>query len=163
MADASCAGMNHVGLTVGDIDAAVQFYTDVFGLRLLDGPMLCDVTTSGAARRRDVFGERWGAMRLAHLLTANSCGLELFQFLAPEGSKPGDNFEYWRFGAHHIAFTVDNFDAALSRIRDHGGRTRTDVYDIHGGTYICYCEDPWGNVLEIVGRSYADLSAATTH
>jgi predicted enzyme related to lactoylglutathione lyase len=163
MADISRASMNHVGLTVGDIDAAVRWYARVFGLRLLDGPMLCDRTTSGAERRRDVFGERWGGMKLAHMLTANDCGLELFQFLEPEAVKPGENFEYWRYGAHHIAFTVDDFDAALGRIRDHGGRTRTEVYDVHGETFVCYCEDPWGNVLEVVSRRYAELSAATTY
>jgi catechol 2,3-dioxygenase-like lactoylglutathione lyase family enzyme len=166
MADArtgmNAAGMNHVGLTVGDIDAAVRWYTDVFGLRLLDGPMLCDTTTPGADRRREVFGEQWGAMKLAHMLTANSCGVELFQFIEPQAGPPEQNFEYWRFGPHHIAFTVDDFDAALRRICDHGGRARTKVYDVHGETFICYCEDPWGNVLEIVSRSYAELSTATT-
>jgi len=162
MTEARSAGMNHIGLTVGDIDAAVQWYAKVFGLRLLDGPMVCDTTTSGADRRRDVFGERWRGMKLAHMLTANGCGVELFQFLEPEARKPGESFAYWRFGVHHIAFTVDDFDAALGRICDNGGRARTSVYDVHGQTFICYCEDPWGNVLEIVSRSYAELSAATT-
>ena len=102
-------------------------------------------------------------MKLAHMLTANSCGLEFFQFLEPQSSKPGENFEYWRFGAHHIAFTVDDFDSTLSRILDGGGRARTEIYDVHDDTLVCYCEDPWGNVLEIVSRPYAALSAATPY
>jgi predicted enzyme related to lactoylglutathione lyase len=47
-------------------------------------------------------------------------------------------------------------------ISDSGGRARTEVYDVHGGIFICYCEDPWGNVIELVSRPYAELSAATT-
>ena len=66
------AGMNHVGLTVGDIDEAVDWYAKVFGLELLDGPMHCDTTTTGAGRRREVFGDQWGGMKLAHMLTSNS-------------------------------------------------------------------------------------------
>jgi len=50
--------MNHVGLTVGDIDEAVDWYAKVFGLELLDGPMHCDTTTTGAGRRREVFGDQ---------------------------------------------------------------------------------------------------------
>jgi hypothetical protein len=34
---------------------------------------------------------------------------------------------------------------------------------VHGETFVCYCEDPWGNVLEVVSRRYAELSAATTY
>lgn len=156
------AGMNHVGLTVGDIDEAVGWYSEVFGLKLLDGPMHCDTTTTGAERRRDVFGGQWGGMRLAHMLTSNSCGVELFQFLEPEGRRPGEAFDYWNFGAHHIAFTVDDFEGTLNMISDRGGRARSDVYDVHGETFVCYCEDPWGNVIEIVSKPYDELSTATT-
>jgi predicted enzyme related to lactoylglutathione lyase len=156
------AGVNHVGLTVGDIDRAVSWYSAVFGLRLLDGPMLCDTTTPGAARRDDVFGHRWGAMKLAHMQTDNACGIELFQFIQPEGVPRKDNFEYWTFGAHHVAFTVSDVYESLRVITENGGRARTSVYDVHGGSYVCYCEDPWGNVIEIVSKSYGELSEATT-
>jgi catechol 2,3-dioxygenase-like lactoylglutathione lyase family enzyme len=156
------AGMNHVGLTVGDIDEAVDWYARVFGLELLDGPMHCDTTTTGAGRRREVFGDQWGGMKLAHMLTSNLCGVELFQFIEPAARRPENSFEFWNFGAHHIAFTVEDFEGTLKMISDSGGRARTEVYDVHGGIFICYCEDPWGNVIEIVSRPYAELSAATT-
>jgi len=156
------AGMNHVGVCVGDIDAAVAWYTEVLGLLLLDGPMDCDTTTAGASRRKEVFGERWASMRLAHLLTANSCGLELFQFIEPRAFRPSENFEYEKFGPNHLAFTVADFDAAHARIIASGGRARTAVHDVNDNTLICYCEDPWGNVIEIVSRPYAELSVATT-
>jgi hypothetical protein len=50
----------------------------------------------------------------------------------------------------------------LRRLLDAGGRQRTAVYDVHGGALICYCEDPWGNVVEIVSTTYRDLATATT-
>jgi catechol 2,3-dioxygenase-like lactoylglutathione lyase family enzyme len=153
--------MNHVGVTVTDIDKAVDWYVKVFRLELLEGPMLCDLGTVGAARRRDVFGPRWGAMKLAHLLTANGAGLELFQFVDPPVESLPDNFTYWRAGPHHIALTVDDFNTVLQRLKDHGGRQRSGVFDVHGGAFICYCEDPWGNVVEIVSKSYRELSTAT--
>ena len=62
---------------------------------------------------------------------------------------------------HHIALTVADFDAALRRVVDNGGKQRSAVYDVHGGAFVCYCEDPWGNIVEIVSKSYRELSAAT--
>jgi len=156
------AGMNHVGLTVGDIDKAIRWYQDTFGLILLVGPLHCDTATAGAARRNEVFGSQWAGMKLAHMLTDNGCGLELFEFVIPKGEPPGNNFQYWKYGASHIAFTVDDFDRTLEMITSTGGRARTQVHDVHGGIFICYCEDPWGNVIEIVSGPYGRLSAATT-
>jgi catechol 2,3-dioxygenase-like lactoylglutathione lyase family enzyme len=156
------ADINHVGITVGDIDKAVDFYLTVFGLELLAGPMHCDTSTAGAQRRADVFGARWGAMKLAHLSTGNGGGIELFQFVLPPVESPTENFAYWRIGPHHVAFTVTDFNDTLRRLLDEGGKQRTAVYDVHGGANICYCEDPWGNVVEIVSKSYRDLSEATT-
>lgn len=153
--------INHVGITVGDIDTAIGWYGDVFGLELLDGPLLCDTTTVGAARRAEVFGPRWRGMKLAHMITANGGGVELFQFIEPEVVVPDEKFAYWQVGPHHLALTVDDFAAVLSRIVETGGVQRTAVYDVHGGSLVCYCEDPWGNVVEIVSTGYRDLSAAT--
>lgn len=153
--------INHVGVTVPDLDKAIGWYVAVLGLELLDGPLYCDRTTAGADRRQDVFGARWNGMKLAHLVADNGAGFELFQFLEPSVVVPEDNFVYDRIGPHHVAFTVDDFDAALQRLLDQGGRQRTGIYDVHGGARICYCEDPWRNVVELVSTSYRTLSAAT--
>jgi predicted enzyme related to lactoylglutathione lyase len=50
----------------------------------------------------------------------------------------------------------------VERIVAAGGKQRTAIYDVHGGAYICYCEDPWGNVVEVVSVRYRTLSTATT-
>lgn len=153
--------INHVGVTVPDLEKAVDWYVSVFDLELLDGPMHCDLTTAGASRRVDVFGPAWKAMKLAHLVASNGAGFELFQFLDPEVVSGEDNFTYTSVGPHHVAFTVDDFQGTLALLNDSGGRQRTQVYDVHGGALIVYCEDPWGNVVELVSTSYRQLSSAT--
>jgi catechol 2,3-dioxygenase-like lactoylglutathione lyase family enzyme len=153
--------LNHVGVTVPDIRAAIDWYVDVLGLELLVGPLHCDLTTRGGDRRANVFGDRWGGMKLAHLVTSNGAGLELFEFIEPKVVPPGENFHYSEIGPHHLAFTVDDFDAVLAAILERGGKQRSQVFDVNDGEYICYCEDPWGNIIEIVARSYRDLAAAT--
>jgi catechol 2,3-dioxygenase-like lactoylglutathione lyase family enzyme len=128
-----------------------------FGLRLLGEPLHCDLNTAGAARRLDVFGKQWGGMKLAHLESDNGGGIELFEFLEPPVEQPAETFPYWMLGPHHIALTVSDFDATLERLLSTGGKQRSEVHDVHAGARICYCEDPWGNVVEIVSTTYAGL------
>lgn len=152
-------GFNHAGITVPDIEAAADWYIRVFELRLLGGPIDCSLTTEGADRRLDVFGPQWSAMRLVHLEGENGGGVELFEFVAP-GVEPVDEpFAYWRVGPHHIALTVSDFDATLARLLEHGGTQRSAVHQVHENARVCYCADPWGNVVEIVSTTYAGLVA----
>src|ERR1700677_846974 len=51
--------LNHIGLTVGDLDKAIDFYTTVFGLTLLVGAETATRETAGADRRAEGVGERW--------------------------------------------------------------------------------------------------------
>lgn len=146
--------VNHVGITVGDIDAAVKFYTSVFDLEVLVPPHTCTRQTAFADRRRDVFGAQWGGMRLAHLATPDGTGFELFEFLDPPTVPPETEFDYWRMGISHICLTVDDFDATLAKLVAAGGRRRSEVHEVAPGTKICYCADPWGVVIELCSASY---------
>lgn len=153
--------MNHVGVTVPDIETAIEWYVTALGLELLAGPLRCDLTTRGADRRTNVFGQRWRGMKLAHLVTKNGAGLELFEFIDPVVVTPDETFPYNQVGPHHLAFTVDDFDATLRAILENGGVQRSKVFDVNDGELICYCQDPWGNVVEIVSKDYVDLATAT--
>ena len=146
--------INHIGLTVGDMDAAVTFYTSVFGLEVLVAPGTHTVDTYAGERRRDVFGTRWGGMKLAHLATPSGAGLELFEFIEPATILPEDGFVYWRTGVSHICFTVADIDDTISRLVKAGGRRRSEIHTVRPGTKVCYCEDPWGSVVEVSSGTY---------
>ena len=147
---------NHVGVTVPDLDAAMRWYVAVFGLRLIEGPDSASLSTPGGSRRADVFGPAWKEMRIAHLVTEEEAGIELFQFTDPPVEKPPDNFAYWRIGVFHIALTVGDVDGTAAEIARTGGKRRTDTHTVRPGCVVCYCEDPWGNVLELSSRSYIE-------
>jgi catechol 2,3-dioxygenase-like lactoylglutathione lyase family enzyme len=146
--------VNHIGITVPDLDAAASWYCTTFGLRLVEGPEDASLRTPGASRRLDVFGDRWGAMRVVHLLADNGAGIELFEFLDPPYEPVEDTFAYWRAGVSHIAFTVDDIDRVSDEIVRTGGRTRSEVHHLHGHCRVRYCEDPWGTVVELSTGSY---------
>jgi predicted enzyme related to lactoylglutathione lyase len=149
--------INHVGITVADIDAAVHFYTHAFDLSVLVDPVDASTETDGAERRFDVFGAEWGHMKLAHLANAEGVGFELFQFVQPPVRVREEGFDYWNSGVSHIALTVDDIEQTIERITQLGGRTLSGIHKLPSGTRICYCADPWGTAIELVTTPYRDL------
>ncbi len=146
--------VNHIGITVPDLDAAGAWYRSVFGLRLIEGPEDASTRTPGADRRRDVLGDGWGAMRVVHLRADNGTGIELFEFIDPPYEAATETFPYWRAGFSHLAFTVDGIDRVSAEIVRTGGRTRSQIHHLHGRCRVRYCEDPWGTVLGLSTGSY---------
>ncbi|MET7992167.1 VOC family protein [Amycolatopsis sp. NPDC005232] len=154
--------VNHIGVTVGDLDEAIEFYSAVFELRILVGAETATRETAGADRRREVFGERWREMRIAHLADDNDTGVELFQFIDPEMTAPQEHFDYWRIGFSHLAFTTPDLDSTLATLEAHGGSVRTGIHEVEPGRRISYCKDPWGNPIELSSAPYPAVHPPAT-
>ena len=137
--------LTHVGVTVPDLDRAVRWYADVLGLELL-GPLV-EVHAGeghGGAVAADVFGPGFDRFRQAHLASANGVAVELFEFAEP----PSD----WRAGIFHVCFAVGDVDGIARRV----GRRTSRVWQLFPGEPFrtCYCEDPFGNRIELYSHSH---------
>ena len=150
--------VNHIGLTVPNIFAAIDWYRDVMGFTHIMGPRVLEATSQATHETPSIFGPRFQKAYQAHLLAGNGVGLELFQFIEPAVERRADNFEYWKIGVFHICVTDPNIEALARRIVETGGRQRVPVLEfIPGRPYkLVYCEDPWGNVIEVFSHSYAE-------
>jgi len=155
----SALAINHVGMTVPDIDAAIDWYGAVMGFRLIFRRTL--EYRPEVPEVREIFGERMKRALQAHLVSANGVGLELFQFLDPPVTPPSDAFAWHVTGIFHLCVTDPNIDGLVTRIVDHGGRQRTKVWQfLPDRPYkLCYCEDPFGNIIEVFSHSYAETFA----
>ena len=73
---------SHIGITVPDIDKAVEFYQNVMGWYLLIPPTTVREENKSAVGKMliDVFGNGWDEFEIAHLSTSDSVGVELFSF-----------------------------------------------------------------------------------
>ncbi len=153
--------LNHIGMTVPDIEAAIAWYGEVLGFRLIMGPRRLEANLSGTEESAHVLGPRFRKALQAHLVTANGVGLELFQFLDPPTEAPDDNLEYWKRGFWHLCFTDPDIEGLAARIAATGGKMRTEVWAFVPGTdrKLCYCEDPFGNVIELFSHSYEQTFA----
>jgi catechol 2,3-dioxygenase-like lactoylglutathione lyase family enzyme len=162
---------NHVAVSVTDIDYAIRWYKDVIQMTLLVEPtvittyekeqMEYDPHLAIVARR--VFGPRLGKFKICHMSSANGVGIELFQFIEPAAERRAEenNFEYWKTGYFHIALTEPNIEELADKIAANGGKRRTDVMELvpGSGKKFCFCEDPFGNIIEIYSHSYEQFWA----
>jgi catechol 2,3-dioxygenase-like lactoylglutathione lyase family enzyme len=135
----------HVGVTVADLDRAVRWYGDVLGLEPI-APVV-EVRAGdghGGAVAADVFGPGFDRFRQAHVAGANGVAMELFEFEAP----PDD----WRAGIFHVCFAVGDVEAVAARV----GRRTSRVWELFPGEpyRTCYCEDPFGNPIELYSHSH---------
>lgn len=155
--------MNHVAISVTDIQKAKVWYRDVMEMTILAEPFEISVVLNKKDQGshlsnivKEIFGQKLQKFLICHLISSNGVGIELFQFIEPRAKKRKDTFEYWKTGFFHIALTEPEIDALAQKIASSGGRMRTIVMEIspRSGKKICFCEDPFGNIIEIYSHSY---------
>ena len=147
----------HVGITVPDLEAAIEWYCKVLGMEKIKEPGELALGLNGPIDDLcvDIFGEQFGAVRVAHLASANGVTVELFEFVQPSYEKPVDSFAYWRGGIFHFAVVASDVEHLVDVIVENGGKQRSKIgYLIEGKDLrAVYCEDPWGTVIEVISHS----------
>ncbi|WP_083403879.1 VOC family protein [Curtobacterium sp. MCBA15_001] len=162
IAEPAVRGIDHVGLTVPDIDQATDFFVLGLGAVVLYDRFL----KSEPLRRTPDVQQRLGiphtmaqgALRM--LALPNGPGLELFEYHGRgqrAAARPSD------LGWQHVAFYVDDLDESLDRVEAAGGYRYADPRDLGGnesglGNRFVYVGMPWGSTLELI--SYPTLQEA---
>src|SRR6266567_46908 len=148
-------GVEHIRLTVPDLDKATEFFVQVLG---------CEVVyTMGPF----IYEENWFELKpeflsqttrtIRALSCRNGAHIELFEFATPDQQKQMPrNIDY---GGHHVAFYVDDMDAAIAYLKDKGVKLFGEKKYGRGpeagkdSTFIHFSA-PWGLIFELV--SYPD-------
>ncbi|MFC4357005.1 VOC family protein [Halobium salinum] len=143
----------HVGVTVPDIDAALEWYEDVLDFERLLGPMPVDSDDDSQMARlcRDVLGE-FDTVRIAHTASGNGAGVEFFEFEETVEHDPDPH----EAGFFHLCVVDPDIEALAAEIEDAGGEHHTDVWRLFPDQEyrMTYCKDPWGNLVEIYTHGY---------
>ena len=151
---------NHIGVGVPDLNKAVKWYHEVLGFNIVTEPMEASADNSHLDMiLKDIFGVSFKKLRLAHMSFANQVGFEVFEFVDPKEEQRENNFEYWKTGFFHIGITNPNIEELAKRIAEKGGKQRSKIWEIFPGKpyKAVYCEDPFGNIIEIYTHSYEQI------
>ena len=145
-------GMNHIGLTVPDLNEAVTFFTNVLGCQKATsfGPFADDKGTF----MQDLLDVDPRAV--INEIVLMRCGfgsnIELFDYDAPDQKtvQPRNS----DIGGHHIAFYVDDINAAADYLKSKGIRTLMGPLPVNegpaAGQAIIYFFAPWGLQFEAI-------------
>ncbi|KAL0935103.1 uncharacterized protein CTRU02_209694 [Colletotrichum truncatum] len=153
--------INHVAVSVGDIEAVTMWYSQVLGFQII-GNRIFHIKRSEnpEAAIFAIYGEALREVKLAYMTTGNSVGFEVFQFLDPAFKANDVDFEYNRGGFFHICVTDPHPDALADKVVQYGGSRQGVTVKVAGGGAACvYVKDPWGNVIEILDTSFDRMAA----
>ncbi|HLS72894.1 MAG TPA: VOC family protein [Actinomycetaceae bacterium] len=151
-------GTEHIGFTVPDLDEAERFFVDVIGCERIYslGPFQHD--DDWMAERLNVH-PRAVMRELRFFRCKTGPNFEIFQYETPEPQAPQPRNS--DIGGHHLAFYVDDLDAAVEYLRGHGvrilGEPTASSSHSEGQRWV-YFLTPWGMQLELVsfpnGKAY---------
>ncbi|PTN11141.1 VOC family protein [Nitrosomonas aestuarii] len=134
---------SHIGISVSDVEKAVDFYSKVMGWYLIMKPTVITEESETPIGQMciDVFGSGWGSFKIAHMSTGDKIGIEVFEFINNE--KPAD-FEYWKTSTFHFCVQDPDIEGLVKKIIDHRSWRKT----AHAYPRIL----PWRETLQNVLR-----------
>ena len=145
-------GLHHVGITVKDLDASIRFYHDVLGLGFSNEPSpWFEGEELGPA-----VGVPGAGLRQVSLLLGDTT-LELLEYKSPP-SETIAPLNSNNIGASHVAFLVDDIEAAKAELEAKGIEFFSSVNVVDEGVLAgwrwVYFSDPDGYPLELVEVAY---------
>lgn len=150
----------HVATIVPDIEAALEWYQDIFDWELLAEPRVVRGNEQyGGKRAVDLLGA-FDEMKVAHLLTGNDIGVELFEFSSVRAPRDVENR---RAGFFHICVVDPDIEELAQTIDENGGDHYSQIWRLYEEKeeyLLTYCTDPFGNVIEIFTHSHEQMLAA---
>lgn len=144
-------GIDHIGITVPDLDQAQAYFEAVFGSEKLYDLLVEPVT--GPEMAVDLGVPNGTVLEAIRVITlGDGPGIEMFKYAAKvqrEASRACD------LGTQHFAVFVDDIDKTVDRVKDNGGTVLGQVKELplleagNNNRYV-YTSPPWGGIIELV-------------
>jgi catechol 2,3-dioxygenase-like lactoylglutathione lyase family enzyme len=135
--------LEHVALSVADLERSLSFYRDLLGFtltRIVESPK--------SMRLGDVVGLPDCSARIAHLQLGATM-LELFEYRDPRGHPIALDRSQADFGFTHIGLRSTDARADHDRLRKQGVRFFHEPIEFRPGVWIAYFRGPDGEVCEL--------------
>jgi len=148
--------LEHISVTVSDMDRSLAFYRDMLGLKEVERHLLEGETISKMAGKDGV------VMHVVRLQAPETPGMliDLQQYVSPKGGvssgKLGD------VGHSHICFGVPNLVEAYSEMQEQGVKFVSEPvsFDLDWAiVHVVFLEDPDGYILELMQVPYETKEA----
>jgi catechol 2,3-dioxygenase-like lactoylglutathione lyase family enzyme len=143
-------GLDHIAVTVSDLDRSLAFYKDVMGFKEVERHRLEGETISRMAGKPGVI------MQVVRLLSPEGPKvlLDLQQYVQPKGTL--SNAQLGMANHSHFCFGVENIASAYAELKAKGvefvsAPVTFDLgHDSAGVIQVVFLKDPDGFILELV-------------
>jgi len=136
-------GIEHVGLSVSNLDRSLEFYTEIIGLdlvRILDCPPEMGLGS--------IIGVPGAAARIAHL-ESDGAMLELFEYGNPRGKAIASEHTQADHGFIHIGLRSTDVRQDYRRLEERGVEFLGEPVEFRPGVWVVYFKGPDGEVCEL--------------
>jgi catechol 2,3-dioxygenase-like lactoylglutathione lyase family enzyme len=136
--------MDNVGIVVGDLDAAVAFFTEL-------GMELEGRTAIEGSWAESIAGFDGTRSEIAMMRIPGAPGrLELARYHTPKAITPEPEIVPPNtLGLHRVMFAVDDIEDTLARLRPHGAELVGEVTRYEDSYLLCYLRGPSGIILAL--------------
>ena len=122
--------MDHVGMSVQDMEKAIFFYRDVIGMekvldRIFDTPLA------------KIIGEPGAQARVVHM-RLNDTMVELFDYQNPNARPLNPDKSQSHYGLTHIGFLVRDFHGTYEDLASKGVKFLGPPVEIRPGVHVAY-------------------------
>jgi len=139
---------DHTGITVSNLERSLEFWQNVLGFEFSHRAHQTSEMAS------EITGVPSAEIKLAVVKAPGGHKIELLEYLAPPDRKQGVDLRPCDVGSVHVALTVDNLDAVLSKIAASGwkaaGKPQTLRSGPNAGKRVVYVCDPDGTTIEFM-------------
>lgn len=147
-------GIDHIGVTVPDIEQATTFFKQAFGAKIAyDNQKPSDQALKGPDTEKTLgLNEGAQVVHMRMISFENSVSIELFEFKNTEQRDPAIVSD---FGVQHFAYYVEDIQKASASFTEAGGDLLNDPGELMGnvekgtGNFV-YGRTPWGMIIELV-------------
>jgi catechol 2,3-dioxygenase-like lactoylglutathione lyase family enzyme len=133
--------MDNVGIVVEDLDAAIEFFTEL-GLELEGRAPIQGDWADGVTGLRNM------RVEIAMMRTPDGHGrIELSRFLAPTVAADHRNAPVNALGYLRVMFAVDDIDDTVARLGKRGATLVGEVVQYEKSYRLCYIRGPEGILI----------------
>lgn len=148
--------VNHVAISVPDIEAAGKWYTEILGFHQLKPIATADRAAAPNAAIFKIYPDDLQKVKIGAFSAGNGMGVEFFEFVEPKitaETRADFRKDYKRGGLFHFGVTTPDVDALCEKAVKAGARKLGETVPVYDYDAL-YIEDPWGNVIELISGSF---------
>lgn len=136
--------IDHINISVSDLEKSKAFFTDLFGFKILNEGMLEGEWIDKLVDLKNV-----RAKYVQMQIPGTQTNLELIYYESPKAEKEKLGAKASTIGFRHMAFQVENIEEVYDRLKKAGVKIFSELQIYNKTKKLCYFYGPDNIILEI--------------